>query len=493
MLIMSSLTAVDILRQNKKPSILVIGEAMLDSYLYGESERICREAPVPIVDIKKIINRPGGAANTAANLSQMGVTTYFVSVVGTDEEGEILRNALHNYKINTSFVFSDKERKTIIKKRVLASDQLLVRYDSGSVHPLSQNVEKKIVNNLIDLYPAMDAIIISDYAYGIVTPRIIETFIKLKYSLSKIFVIDAKDPKRFVSLKPTLVKPNYQEVFSLLNFPIPFDLENRLQTLLPYKKNLFEKTHAEILAITADSEGSMILEKGKVPYRTVTKPVENIKAAGAGDTYTAAFTLSLTCGAPTKVAAEIAAKAAEIVVQKSGTATCSKEELLLSFVTQTKLLVKDELVFLIKRLKAEKKKIVFTNGCFDILHRGHIAYLNQAKQLGDCLIIGLNSDASVRRLKGKDRPVNTLSDRIQVLSGLSSVDYIIPFATNTPISLIQIIQPDIYVKGGDYQKDMLPEAETVENNGGKIEILPFIKDKSTTNIIRHIQNTVLNE
>ncbi len=491
---MSKLNTIDILTQKKNSSILVIGEAMLDVYLQGESKRICREAPVPIVDIQKAVYQPGGAANTAVNLSLLGAKTHYVSIVGTDDEGQVLKDLLRKYTIDTNFIFSDKNRQTITKKRVIASDQLLVRFDSGSTHTISLNekLEKKVINTLIDLYPTLDAIIISDYGYGIITPKVIETLIQLKRNQSKIIVVDAKDPKRFAILKPTLVKPNYQEVVSLLDLPMNPD-KNRLTTLIPYKNAMIDKTQAQIIALTVDVDGSAIFEKGKSVYRTFTKPVENNKAAGAGDTYTAAFTFALTLGAQTKIAAEIAAAAASIVVEKDGTATCSKEELLLSFATQTKLLLKDELSLLIKHLKEERKKIVFTNGCFDILHRGHIDYLNRAKQLGDYLFVGLNSDASVKRLKGNDRPINKLFDRVQVLSGLSSVDYIIPFATNTPIPLIQQIKPNIFVKGGDYQKKMLPESEFVENNGGTVEILPFIKDKSTTKIIKQIKSTALTE
>jgi len=484
---MNNINSINILNQKKKSSILVIGEAMLDIYLHGDSKRICREAPVPIVDIRKTIHQPGGAANTAVNLSHLGVKTHYISVMGNDEDGKVLKGLLKANGVTIGSIFLEKDRKTIIKQRVMASDQLLMRIDSGSTTTISEAIEEKIINTLVDLYPKIDAVIISDYGYGIITPRIIDAFARLQKHMPKILVVDSKYPDRFISLHPTMIKPNYQEAISLLTLKNMPAFGKRMAAISSYGEALHKKTGADIIALTVDVEGSIIFEKGKSPYRTFTKPVQNSRAAGAGDTYTSAFTLALTLGAQAQTAAEIASAASSVVVQKDGTATCTKEELQMYFTTQTKKIPRDILPMLVSHLREEDKKIVFTNGCFDILHSGHVDYLSRAKQLGDLLIVGLNSDKSIKRLKGRERPVNTLSERIQVLSGLGSVDYIIPFETDTPIPLIKKIHPDIYVKGSDYRKDMLPEAKVVESYRGRVELLPFIKDKSTTNIIKRIQ------
>lgn len=484
---MNNLNITNILSQKKKSSILVIGEAMLDSYMRGNANRICREAPVPIVEIHNNEKHPGAAANTAFNLSHLGAETYFMSVVGQDTEGETIKNLLVKNGVDVSSVLTDNQRQTMTKQRIAAGGQLLVRFDTGSTHAISNIAEDKIIDRLIALYPDMDAVIVSDYGYGILTPKIIDVLSRLQKHIPKILAIDSKYLDRYASLHPAIVKPNFQESVSLLGLSFTPPVGERIPFIAPYNEMLHEKTGADIIALTVDIEGSLIFEKGKRTYQTFTNPVQNSKAAGAGDTYTSAFTLALSLGAQTKTAAEIASAASSIVVQKEGTAVCTKDELLLFFASNTKYIQKKQkLPSLIFHLKKQGKKIVFTNGCFDILHSGHVDYLNRSKQLGDILIVGLNSDDSVKRLKGKNRPINSLTDRIQVLSGLSSVDYIIPFSTNTPIFLIKKIRPDVFVKGGDYTKELLPEAPFVEKAGGKVEILPFVKDKSTSNIIQQI-------
>jgi D-beta-D-heptose 7-phosphate kinase / D-beta-D-heptose 1-phosphate adenosyltransferase len=237
-----------------------------------------------------------------------------------------------------------------------------------------------------------------------------------------------------------------------------------------------------------DTEGAIIFEEGRSPYRTYANPVPHSYAAGAGDTFVSALALALGAGAHTPAAAEIASAASSIVVCKEGTASCSSEELIEHFSTEEKF-VNDafQLTARIAYYRRNGLRVVFTNGCFDILHRGHISYLNKAKEFGDILIVGLNSDNGVRRLKGPDRPINSLEDRGQVLSALSCVDHIIPFDEDTPAELIKVIEPDVFVKGGDYTRETLPEAPLVEKQGGEVVLLPYISDRSTTGIIEKIQ------
>jgi len=253
-------------------------------------------------------------------------------------------------------------------------------------------------------------------------------------------------------------------------------------------QEILEYTSAKIAAVTLDSEGALVFEHGSPPYRTYASPAHNARAVGAGDTFVSAFALALAAQAPTPAAAELASAAAALVVAKEGTAACSARELREFIAAEGKYLPdRHRLAERLAFLRQQGKRIVFTNGCFDILHRGHITYLNKARALGDVLIVGVNTDASIQRLKGPDRPINTLDDRVQVLAALSCTDHVVPFDEDTPCELIQIIRPDVFVKGGDYTRERLPEASLVESFGGVVHILPLIQDHSTTRIIERIQ------
>jgi D-beta-D-heptose 7-phosphate kinase / D-beta-D-heptose 1-phosphate adenosyltransferase len=253
-------------------------------------------------------------------------------------------------------------------------------------------------------------------------------------------------------------------------------------------ERLLEMTGARIAAVTLDVDGGLVFERGRPPYRLYARPAEQSRAAGAGDTFVAAFALAIAAGGDTAAAAEIAAAAAAVVVGKRATADCTAFELRQFLFSEGK--VADDLEQLAVRAEAYRRqgrRIVFTNGCFDILHRGHIAYLSRAKSLGDTLVVGVNSDESVRRLKGPPRPINSLEDRLHVLAGLSAVDHLIAFGEDTPEEVIRRIRPDVFVKGGDYTEETLPEAALVRELGGEVKILPFVQDRSTTSIIERVR------
>lgn len=468
-------------------NILVLGDAMLDTYLYGISHRICREAPVPVVEMESQTYTGGGAANTAINVAKLGASTTFLSVIGDDVEGKLLLQTLKQHNIRTEEIIVDLTRKTLSKTRINANGQLLLRCDNGTTKEIREVTESRLINKLIDAFTTADAVIISDYGYGLLTERILTALDKLQRAIPKMIVIDSKYLDRYAFLAPTVVKPNYQETLQLLGITKSVYCGKRSSQIVELKEQLFEKTNAHIVTVTLDAEGSLVFDRlGKV-YHIDTFPVENSRAAGAGDTYIATYTLAFLTSGSAAISAEIASRACEIILQKNGTAYTSQTELLQTFVANKKFLSSyDEIEKIVTFCKKNKKKIVFTNGCFDILHSGHVHYLQNAKELGDILIVGINTDASVKKLKGAQRPINILMDRIQVLSGLSSIDYIIPFEEDMPIKLIRHIVPDIYVKGGDYTSETLPEALTVESLGGRVEIIPLVIDKSTTNIIRKI-------
>ena len=467
--------------------VVVIGDAMLDSYLHGQSTRLCREAPVPIVDVETRDDAPGGAANTAVNVACLGAGTTFLSVIGDDAEGHGLRRALEQHGVDTAHLLVDRTRRTLAKTRVQASAQMVVRYDQGSTDEVDAATERELIERLVELAPDCDVLIVSDYGYGVLTPKLIHTIGDVQRRLPRVLAVDAKNLGRYRNAVVTAVKPNYGEATALLDAPREAN-GVRVAQIEERAGQIFELTGAQIAAVTLDCEGALILERGAPAYRTYAQPQPDSHAAGAGDTFLSTLALALGAGAHTHAAAELASSAAAIVVRRDGTTACTLDELRAQ-VTETGKYVTnvEQLAKRITLHRRQGQRVVFTNGCFDILHRGHVTYLNRAKALGDLLILGLNSDESVQRLKGPTRPINALSDRAQVLDALSCIDYIVPFDEDTPARLIDALRPDIYVKGGDYTRETLPEAPQVEALGGEVQILQYLDDFSTTSIIERIR------
>ncbi len=477
--------------------ILVIGDAMLDSYLEGFTERLCQEAPVPVVTLANRKNIPGGAANTAVNLHSLGSQVTFLSVIGNDLEGELLRQALEERGVSTEYILTQPKRQTLAKNRVIASGQMLVRFDQGSTNFIDAQTEQELINSLAHFYSHCDAVVISDYGYGIVTPKVIQAIANLQSRTPRLLVADSKNLAAYRHVGVTAVKPNYHETLKLLGIRHPMrdaaSVGNtRADFITLYGEEILDITGAQIAAVTLDTEGAVIFERNSLPYRTYAQPTTHSLATGAGDTYVSALTLALAAGATTSSAAELASAAAAVILAKEGTAACSIGELQAHIFCGDKYI--PDVSYLSARLELYRQQgshIVFTNGCFDILHCGHIAYLNHAKSLGDILVIGVNTDDSIRRLKGSSRPINTLDDRVQVLAALSCVDHIIAFDDDTPCNLIRTVRPNIFVKGGDYTREMLPEAPIVEELGGKVQLLPYLENRSTTSIIERIQQQLL--
>jgi D-beta-D-heptose 7-phosphate kinase/D-beta-D-heptose 1-phosphate adenosyltransferase len=480
----------DLTQRFRDLRVLVIGESMLDTYLDGYTDRLSREAPVPVVTVTDRKDAAGGAANTAVNIATLGGQVTFLSVVGDDEEGQTLRRVLSARGVNTDCVVVNEGRKTLAKRRVSAGGQMLVRFDQGHTEPIDGETEARFIEHLGRLYGEVDGIVISDYGYGVLTPRVIDTLQDLQAWHPRPIFADARDLARYCGLAPTAVKPNYGETVKLLGLPKIEGACARAEQIAPYADRVLEITGAQIAAITLDTEGALVCERGNAPYRTYAEAQPDSRAAGAGDTFVSGLTLSLLAGADTADAAEIAQAAARIVVSKPGTTTCTADELRSLFLGSDKYYVDPSA--LAERLAMERtgcRRVVFTNGCFDILHRGHITYLNQAKALGDILVVAVNTDASVQRLKGPTRPINSMEDRLQVLAGLSSVDYLLSFDDPTPARLLEIVKPDVFVKGGDYTRETLPEAAVVESYGGSVQILPYIENRSTTGMIARIQES----
>ncbi|QHS63837.1 D-glycero-beta-D-manno-heptose 1-phosphate adenylyltransferase [Chitinophaga agri] len=479
-----------LIRSFVEPAVLVLGDLMIDTYLRGASTRLSPEAPVPVVDISSHTSVLGGGANAAANLRQLGAQVTFVSLMGNDYAAELASGLLTKDGIRNEVVRCDT-RRTITKTRVIAGQQLLTRYDEGTELQLDAMCEQQIITVLEQQLPLHNAILIADYGKGLITPGIIEALERLNSIHRKFLAIDAKRLDRYKALQPDVVKPNYKEIITLLGIAEQPDCKAR--QLEELGASIYDATGAKITAVTLDEEGALIFEQDKLLCHTSARPVSNPNVSGAGDTYISAFTLSCLSGATPATAAEVAGMAASIAIRKSDTAHCKLSELVACFSMKDKY-IRDtaELDALCNMYRAQGKKIVFTNGCFDILHSGHVSYLERAASLGDILIVGVNTDDSIKRLKGSERPINQLNDRVQVLAGLGAITHLIAFGDaqhDTPEPLIRIIRPDIFAKGGDYSRESLPEAAAVEEYGGEVVLLPLVPDRSTTLIIKRIYTT----
>jgi D-beta-D-heptose 7-phosphate kinase/D-beta-D-heptose 1-phosphate adenosyltransferase len=304
-----------------------------------------------------------------------------------------------------------------------------------------------------------------------------------------VLVVDARDPGRWRDVGALAVKPNAGELEALLGRPLPTG--ERVAAVEAAADELLERTGAELVAATLDVEGGILLERDRPPYRLWARPTASSRSAGAGDSFTAALALALGAGADVVLAGELATAAAGVVCGRIGTAACTADELraavLHGAAAEGALLDLTRLGAVVRAHRLQGRRLIVTNGVFDVLHRGHVTYLNQAKALGDVLVVGLNSDASVRRLKGPERPLNPAEDRAAVLSGLSCVDHVVVFDADTSVELIDVVRPDVYVKGGDYTPEMLPEAPHVAALGGEVVILPYLEDRSTTGLVARIR------
>ena len=382
----------------------------------------------------------------------------------------------------------DAGRRTLSKQRILADDQMVVRCDVGSTHPVESPSAQRLRDGLRRAAAEADAVVVSDYAYGVVGRDVLDVLAEL-HGVTGPVVVDARDITRYRRVRPTVAKPNYREAVRALGLAELEPGEGRLDQLSTRADDLLRIAGAEVVAVTLDGDGALVFERDRPSYRSFADRKRSIRTAGAGDTFTAAFSLALTAGLDTPAAADIASAAAGVVVEADGTGICSAAELRVRLASAHKVAADvDVLEQRIRAVRDRGGRIVFTNGCFDILHRGHITSLNEAKQLGDFLVVGLNSDDGVRRLKGDGRPINRLDDRAEVLAALSCVDAIAPFDEDSPVEIIRRIRPDVFAKGGDYTAETLPEASVVRELGGEVQLLQFVPERSTTGIIRRIQS-----
>ncbi len=468
----------------KQPKILVIGDLIIDNYLWGHCDKISPEAPVPVVNIDKSDIVLGGAGNVLSNLKSLGAQVDILSVIGDDDASNELIAILKSLQIANRFLITEKNRKTSKKTRILSQKQQVIRYDSESVHDISSKSSDFIITNLIKNIANYKIILLSDYGKGIFTAKLTRKIIDIANKNNKKVLVDPKGYDYTKYNKAYLLTPNKKELVMASNIQV-VDKESLAKAMLFIKKSC----NLKLSLTTLSEEGIAILSKQDklIIYSTKAKDVYDV--TGAGDTVLAALGFVLAIEDNIANAIKFANLAASIVISKIGSVSANLEQIStyqesIYQKNTNNIKTRGEIVSTAYKLKQNHQKIVFTNGCFDLLHTGHIKYLEQARSYGDKLIVGLNSDASVNRLKGDNRPIIAELDRAYILASLKSVDFVVIFEEDTPYNLIKSINPDVMIKGGDYKNKTIIGSDIVK----KVVTVDFIDNKSTSNIINKIHN-----
>lgn len=463
--------------------IAVLGDLILDRWWFGDVERLSREAPAPVVRVGERTDVPGGAANTAVNLAALGADVRLVGAVGDDEPGCRLLALLDRAGVDTTGVVVLEGFATTAKTRLVGGGQLVARMDSGERPTASQR--ERILAAARRATEGAAAELLCDYGAGAIDDGVRDGLVA-RSARPHVTVVDAHDLRPWAALAPTVVTPNAGEAALLLGAPLDGG-PARADAVVALREALLTASGAAAVVVTLDRDGTVALPCDGEPVRTTARPAPDFLANGAGDTFAAALTLALSTGQTLGDAARFAQAAADVVVRERGTSICTAAGLRASLAEGAPLLDADALVAELAVARAAGRRIVFTNGVFDVLHRGHTTYLRQAKLLGDVLVVAVNDDDSVRRLKGPGRPINGAADRAGVVGELPYVDYVTVFGSDTPIPLLERIRPDVYAKGGDYTAEMLQEASVVEGYGGEVAIVDYVSDHSTSAIIARTQ------
>ena len=466
----------------KKANVLVIGNIILDKYIYGSVDRVSPESPVPILRPESEESRLGGAANVASNISSLGSKVSLQGVIGRDEAAEGLKALLKEKKVKG--FFSTSSLPTISKLRLLASRQQLLRIDVEEKFSIEDWSKTKALFSKIISSTKATVIVVSDYDKG--TLRDIPFLIKQAAKKNIYTLIDPKGNDFSKYEGANIITPNYLE-FSNAVGGVLSESDLTLKA-----KNLIEDLKLEALLITRGAEGMTLVEKQKdkmirTDFSTLAQEVFDV--SGAGDTVIASLAASIASGFNLSDSVRISNVAAGIVVGKSGTATPRLSELEASFKTNADSFSKAQLKLICKEAKEDSLKVVFTNGCFDILHAGHLSYLEAAKELGDKLIVGINNDSSVSKLKGKGRPINPLEERMALIQALKCVDYVVSFSEDTPLKLIEFLKPNVLVKGADYKVKDIVGSESVIKDGGEVRTIPLVKGLSSSRKIQKIKGS----
>ncbi|HBI61550.1 MAG TPA: D-glycero-beta-D-manno-heptose 1-phosphate adenylyltransferase [Lachnospiraceae bacterium] len=473
--------------------ILVIGDAMLDTYHFGKVDRISPEAPVPVfLETGRKKHVPGGAANVAVNIAAIGVPVDLCAVVGKDEAANKLKALLTSQNVDIRMICESQGRRTTNKLRYIGpNNQQILRVDEEDASDIPFEEIADIFDNISAQIEQYGLFLISDYQKGLLTDEIAQAFIRMANGHRIPVLADVKGSRISKYRNATLLKPNRKELSDLTGM----GTDSR-EMVIAAAESLCEAAACRYVLTTLGAEGMLLVERGQVAKEVKSVAKEVYDVTGAGDTSIAYLAAELVLGKDIMEAMEISNHAAGLQVSRVGTSIIYPEEVAQAMDRQGSCGKDKWLDFYqedgLRRLKEKQRngcKVVFSNGCFDILHAGHVAYLEEARKMGDLLVIGVNTDASVKRLKGSRRPINPLADRMTLLAALEAVDFVVPFQEDTPLELIKKIGPDVLVKGGDYRVEEIVGAKEVLANGGEVRVLPFLEGRSTTNMIEKMQNS----
>jgi len=474
-----------ILPDFRSSRVLVVGDVMLDRYWFGDTSRVSPEAPVPIVKINSVDHRPGGAGNVALNIASLGTQVNLLGITGNDEAADILAAQL-----TAADVEHDLHRletaSTIIKLRVISRHQQLLRMDFEDKLAL---ISKAILVERFETYlPRTNLVILSDYNKGtLIDPQ---AFIQAARTANVPVLVDPKGSDFSIYRHANIITPNFKEFQAIVG------VCHSEQEILTKGRKLLADYQIDTLLVTRGEEGMTVIQTDKhAHFPAYAREVFDV--TGAGDTVIGVLGGALAAGMDLLPAAALANLGASVVVGKLGAATVSAPELQAALSGKTNfatgIMNEEQLLQAINTARAQGKKIVFTNGCFDILHAGHVTYLQMAKQLGDYLIVAVNADSSIQKLKGANRPINHLDHRMTVLAGLGVVDWVVPFEDDTPERLLRLLKPDLLVKGSDYRPDQIVGADIVRSYGGDVRIMNHNITTSSSAIINRMQDNVLDE
>jgi D-beta-D-heptose 7-phosphate kinase/D-beta-D-heptose 1-phosphate adenosyltransferase len=468
--------------------ILVVGDLMLDAYLWGDAERISPEAPVQVVSVTSEEHTLGGAGNVINNLVALGAQVSAVGVIGSGPDARLILDQLNALGVDTGGVVQDPQRPTTRKTRIIANHQHVLRFDREVKADINRQLSSQILQSATDRIAAIDLILVSDYGKGLITQKLMQRLNAAAQKHAKMVIADPKGLDFGKYAGASLITPNQKETALAAGIDI---VDHK--TLAQAARRLIKKTGIDKILVTCGKDGMVYFERNARPYRISTKARQVFDVSGAGDTVLAVLGLGIAAGFAIKEAIALSNTAAGIVVAKVGTAPVTKSELaarlnLIPDPTLHKQKTLAALSALAQKLQKAGKRIVLTNGCFDLLHVGHIMLLSASKQLGDVLVVAIDDDASVKRLKGPGRPVINAAERLRIISALDSVDYVVVFSSHQLDSLIEILRPAVLTKGSNYGTDRVAGREIVERFGGRVELIPVTEDISASRIINDIKS-----
>lgn len=470
-----------------KARVLCVGDIMLDRFVYGRVDRISPEAPIPVLHVEREIGMLGGAGNVVRNVSALGGSSAVAAVIGNDPAGDEVKSLLSEDRVLAGALIKSKDRATGIKTRYLAGTQQMLRTDREVVQPIDDKTAERLIYAARKAVKSCGAIVVSDYGKGVLVPDVIEAVIDAGRKKGVPIIIDPKGREYWRYQGADLVTPNRAELAEAVGHPVTVESE-----IVDAAKSLVVDYDLGAVLVTRSQDGMTLVTNGGSVTHLPAEAREVYDVSGAGDTVVATIATAMAAGAALLDAAALANVAAGIVVGKVGTAAVYAGDLSATLHHQdisdveSKILSQDQVLERVQRWQRQGLKVGFTNGCFDLLHPGHVSLLMQARAACDRLIVGLNSDASVKRLKGENRPVQTEAARLTVLASLESVDAVVLFNEDTPLKLIKAIKPDALIKGADYSVSQVVGADVVKKHGGKIILAKLEEGHSTTNTISRL-------